>query len=326
MKRSLKHLHVQGRWREEMGHAHILLGIRMMSTFCSMSMRSILIMICYFAFFGCNRNLMTSIGQKNLGPIASETLSVPHGLALPIVLKSIPAGTFTIGSDSSADYDAYPPHQVTLSTFKIQETDVTQEQYLAVMGTNPSNFDTGMGALLRPVETVSWYDAVRFCNALSKLSGLDSVYEATTWAADFTKNGFRLPTEAQWEYACRAGSITEYWWGPDTNGMGARSWWYYNSNGTTHPVAAKLANAYGLYDMKGNVFNWCNDWYESYTAGEVIDPIGPATGTLRVSRGAAWEDNLGFYGLGLFRSAYRSPGDFPSNKNQDIGFRVALPE
>jgi formylglycine-generating enzyme required for sulfatase activity len=164
-------------------------------------------------------------------------------------MKDIPAGTFTMGSDSLLDAGAQPPHQVTLSAFKMSETDVTQEQYQAVMDTNPSFFNTGTGASLRPVESVTWYNAAQFCNALSALSGLASVYDTSTWTADFSKTGYRLPTEAQWEFACRAGSTTEYWWGSDTNGMGARTWSIYNSGLTTHPVATKLANAYGMYDM-----------------------------------------------------------------------------
>jgi formylglycine-generating enzyme required for sulfatase activity len=237
---------------------------------------------------------------------------------LGIVMKDIPAGTFTMGSDSLVD-GASPPHQVTLSAFKMSETDVTQEQYLAVMGTNPSYFDTGTGASLRPVESVPWNNAVQFCNALSKLSGLDTVYNTTTWAADFTKSGYRLPTEAQWEYACRAGSTTEYWWGPDTNGMGAHTWWYGNSGGTTQPVGTKLPNAYGLYDMTGNVWQLCNDWYGAYTAGAVTDPTGPATGTFHVLRGGSFGDFIDGY-----RSGFRL-SNFHSGWGLGVGFRVVLP-
>jgi formylglycine-generating enzyme required for sulfatase activity len=242
-----------------------------------------------------------------------------------IVMKDIPAGTFTMGSDSAADVGAEPPHQVTLSAFAMQETDVTQEQYLGVMGTNPSFFDTGTGASLRPVEKVNWYDAVKYCNALSLLCGLTAVYDTSAWTADFSKTGYRLPTEAQWEYACRAGSTTEYWWGPDTNGIGARTWWSGNSGSTTQPVATKLANAYGLYDMTGNVWEWCNDWYGTYTAGASTDPTVAATGTYRVLRGGSWVDGTAYLIYGdFFRSAYRyyfSP-DFGYD---DFGFRVVLP-
>ena len=201
-------------------------------------------------------------------------------------MKNIPGGTFTMGSDSSADWtSARPKHQVTLSAFKLQETAVTQEQYLAVMRTNPSWYKTETDASLRPVESVSWYNAARFCNALSALSGLTLVYDTTTWAADTSKKGYRLPTESQWEYACRAGSTTTYWWGADTTGIGARAWYGNNNDGTPQPVAKKIANAYGLYDMAGNVWQWVNDWYGSYTSTPQTNPMGPSSGSQNVLRG-----------------------------------------
>ena len=245
------------------------------------------------------------------------------GLQRTIVMKNIPAGTFTMGSSDTNDYGAQPPFQVTLSAFAMQETDVTQEQYLAVTGTNPSYFDTGTGALLRPVEQVSWYDAVKYCNALSLISGLTAVYDTSAGTADFSQTGYRLPTEAQWEYACRAGSITEYWWGPDTNGMGASTWSYNDSVETTQPVATKLANAYGLYDMTGNVWQWCNDWYGSYTAAAATDPAGATTGTSRVLRGGSWNNYYNRGGV-VFRSAYRY-NFLPDYGVSDVGFRVVLP-
>jgi formylglycine-generating enzyme len=241
------------------------------------------------------------------------------GLQRQIVMKDIPAGTFTMGSDSSVDYGAQPPHQVTLSAFAMQEAEVTQEQYLAVTGTNPSNFNAGTDASLRPVETVDWFDAAKYCNALSLFSGLIAVYDTSAWTADFSKTGYRLPTEAQWEYACRAGSITEYWWGPDTNGIGACTWSNYNSGGTTQPVATKLANAYGLYDMTGNVWEWCNDWFGAYTTGAATDPTGASNGTYRVLRGGSC-----YYFSDDFRSAFRYYGN-PDYRYYGFGFRVALP-
>ena len=225
-----------------------------------------------------------------------------------------------MGSDSSADWtSARPKHQVTLSAFKLQETAVTQEQYLAVTGTNPSYFQTGTDASLRPVESVSWYNAARFCNALSALSGLTLVYDTTTWAADTSKKGYRLPTEAQWEYACRAGSTTAYWWGADTTGIGTRAWYSVNSGYTTQPVATKTANAYGLYDMAGNVWQWVNDWYGSYTGTAQTNPTGPSSGSYRVFRGGSCSNDAS-----NLRSAFRYNLS-PVNACYDFGFRVALP-
>jgi formylglycine-generating enzyme required for sulfatase activity len=241
-------------------------------------------------------------------------------LQRPIVMKDIPAGTFNMGEAGIAE----PVHQVTLSAFRMQETEVTQEQYVAVMGINPAYFDTGATAPLRPVEQVSWYDAVKYCNALSLRVGLTAVYDTSTWIADFTKNGYRLPTEAQWEYACRGNTTTPYWWGADTNGMGARAWWRGNSDSTTHPVAAKPANAYGLCDMTGNVWEWCNDWYGAYSSGAQSDPPGPDSNpdSYRVIRGGSWN-----YTDAPLRSAIRDIG-LPGYRYFNFygfGFRVVLP-
>jgi formylglycine-generating enzyme required for sulfatase activity len=286
-----------------------------MSILCQKSKISIVIAMCLLSFWGCAKN--------PAAPAKDSVLST-------IVMKDIPAGTFTMGTDNANDLNAgayatyaYPAHQVTLSAFKMSETDVTQSQYLAVMGTNPSYFDTGTGASQRPVESVTWYNAVKFCNALSTLSGLTPVYDTSTWTADFSKTGYRLPTEAQWEYACRAGATTEYWWGPDTNGLGARTWYYENSGGTTHPVATKLANAYGLYDMTGNVLQWCNDWYGNYTAGAVTDPTGPSTGTFRIMRGGSWQVYIADFVY--FCPQDRATYNYPSQTYSDEGFRVVLP-
>jgi formylglycine-generating enzyme required for sulfatase activity len=280
-----------------------------MAIFFCKSLPTVSIVIFFLSFWGCGKN-----------PAA------PMNVVQTIVMKDIPAGTFTMGSLDTVDGPvASPPHQVTLSAFKMSETDVTQEQYLAVKDTNPSYFDTGTGASLRPVEKVSWHDAVKYCNALSLLSGLTAVYDTSAWTADFSKTGYRLPTEAQWEYACRAGSTTEFWWGTDTNGMGARTWSYYNSGGTTHPVATKLANAYGLYDMAGNVWQWCNDWYGDYTAGAATDPTGASTGTYRVLRGGSWFSDDGGGGVG-FRSAFRYISNPAAYGHEDQGFRVVLPQ
>jgi len=267
---------------------------------------------------GQRRAVIARAIDKNGLSSVPETLTVQFGLQRMIVMKNIPAGTFTMGSDSIADY-ASPAHQVTLSAFKMQETDVTQEQYFAVMGMNPSYFDTGTSAPLRPVEQVTWFDAVKYCNALSLLFSFTTVYDTSAWTADFSKTGYRLPTEAQWEYACRAGSITAYWWGPDTNGMGARTWEGFNSGNTTQPVATQLANPFGLYDMTGNVWQWVNDWYGPYSSGAVTDPTGATTGTNRVLRGGTINgvDNT-------YRSAYRY-GVSPYWLYYG-GFRVVLPQ
>jgi hypothetical protein len=253
--------------------------------------------------------------DKNGLTSAPDTLTVQFGLLRPIVMKNIPAGGFLMGETGIAE----PVHQVTLSAFRMQETEVTQEQFLAVTGNSPPDL---MSDLTKPVEDVTWFDAVEFCNSLSRLSGLDSVYETTTWNADFTKNGYRLPTEAQWEYACRGGTTTTYWWGADSNGIGNTTWSSYNSGDTTHPVAKKLANPYGLFDMTGNVWEWCHDRYDAYTDSAQINPTGPASGgTSRVLRGGAIDGTVDD-----FHSAARNYATLPGYWNFGNGFRCVLPQ
>ncbi len=210
-----------------------------------------------------------------------QAIKTPSGADMVL----IPAGAFVMGSDAGAE-DARPAHKITVSSFYMDRHEVTQESYEELMGVNPSKFEGD----LRPVEQVRWTQAVKYCNARSRKEGLAPCYNETTWQCDFSAAGYRLPTEAEWEYACRAGATTAYAFGDDAQGLGAHAWFKGNASRTTHPVGGKRSNAWGLVDMHGNVAEWCHDFYAAdyYRTGPAQDPRGPATGQKRVVRGGSW--------------------------------------
>jgi formylglycine-generating enzyme required for sulfatase activity len=221
--------------------------------------------------------------------------------SIGIALKLLPAGTFTMGQ-AWGDSDE-TPHEVTLSKpYYLGVTEVTNAQWQAVMGRVPSNWKDDD----RPVEQVSWEDAVEFCRKLS-------AFPAEKQAGRV----YRLPTEAEWEYACRAGTETRYSFGDDESRLGEYAWYYGNSGNETHAVGTKKPNAWGLFDMHGNVREWCSDWYGEYPKGAVTDPQGPSHASVRVLRGGSW---LG--SASLCRSAHR--GTVLSLTEGYLGFRLAL--
>jgi len=213
----------------------------------------------------------------------------------------IPAGTFMMGSpeDEIGRWDNETLHQVTISKpFYLQTTPVTQRQWEVVMGSNPS-FEIGEN---QPVERVSWNDVQEFISKLNTQSG---------------KN-YRLPTEAEWEYACRAGSTGKYCFGDDETILGEFAWYLDNSDFDTHPVGLKRPNDWGLYDMHGNVWEWVQDWYGVYPSSSVTDSEGPSSDSCRVLRGG-WANNRAMYSRAAIRS--RNNPDF---RSLDYGFRVAV--
>jgi formylglycine-generating enzyme required for sulfatase activity len=235
------------------------------------------------------------------GPFQAEA---GERLVLGLAVRWIPAGRFTMGSPSSEEDRSSDEtqHDVVLRHgFFMAETECTQGQWEMVMGSEPSHFK---GAN-RPVEQVSWSDAVEYCRKLTvKQRGEGMLPEGWEW---------RLPTEAEWEYAARAGTM-----GPRYGKLDMIAWHGGNSWQETHPVSQKAANAWGLQDMMGNVWEWCSDWSGDYPTGSVTDPTGPSSGSVRVFRGGSW-----FFGPRDARSAGHSRGD-PGIRFSNLGFRPAL--
>jgi formylglycine-generating enzyme required for sulfatase activity len=233
-------------------------------------------------------------------PQTGEVTTADLGGGVKMDLVWLPTGSFQMGSpdsESGRTDDEGPVHTVELDGFWMGKYEVTQEQYEAVMGKNPSKFKGAKN----PVEQVSWNDAVDFCRTASQK----------------TDKGFRLPTEAEWEYACRAGSTTRFCFGDSDNGLGEYAWYNDNSGKTTHPVGEKKANEWGLYDMHGNVWEWCGDLYPGkYEAAAAKNPQGASSGPCRVLRGGGGSNAPQFC-----RSATRDGGS-PSRTGISRGFRV----
>jgi formylglycine-generating enzyme required for sulfatase activity len=235
----------------------------------------------------------------------------------------IPAGSFYMGTQApdcppddpfterneyedcmnSVNKDETPRHRVTLSGFYLGKTEVTQEQWVSVMGSNPSEFKSekvGGNSRRHPVEQVSWSDVQTFIQKLNARTG----------------HRYRLPTEAEWEYACRAGTSGERY-----GNLDAIAWYDKNSGKKTRPVGQKQPNAWGLYDMLGNVRERCQDWYgnDYYSRSPGENPQGPSAGSYRVNRGGCWYDNASYV-----RAPYRGSYGSPSNRGRDVGFRLAM--
>ncbi len=242
---------------------------------------------------GCDRTAPNASNRDATGPAVSSRLTTLTNMVL------IKAGSFQrIAHPVVLTYD-----------FWIGKYEVTQGEYAALMGKNPSRFP---GDLTRPVEKLSWLDAAAYCAELTKQerkSGhLPEGYE------------YRLPSEAEWEYACRAGSTNQFSFGDSTADTAQYAWTMENSDGTTHPIGQKRPNAWGLYDMHGNVWEWCSDWFAPYPAMALTNPAGAASSKFKVFRGGGWNQTAEFA---------RASNRFmmaPTNGIHFVGFRIALSE
>jgi formylglycine-generating enzyme required for sulfatase activity len=226
-------------------------------------------------------------------------------------MVQLPGGFFTMGDEDEVDAK---PHEVFVSSFYIDKYPVTQEEYRRVMGENPSRWKGSKN----PVEQVSWSKAARYCNARSRLEALQPCYDLNTWECDFNANGYRLPTEAEWEYACRAGTKTKYFFGNGPSKLQNYAWFDQNSGTKPRPVGQKLPNPWGLYDMYGNVWEWCNDFYkvDYYQESPEENPKGPKTGDNKVVRGGAWK-----FSAESCRSDYRYNED-PAYSDVCFGYDI----
>lgn len=252
-----------------------------------------------------------------------ETWLVAEGVAF--TMRRIEGGEFWMGSrddDEQAYSDEKPRHRVYVSPFSMMTVGVTQRLYRAVMKQAPP--DEAKAEL--PITGVSWFDAVKFCNVLSELRGLRPCYQQTKngWEWDRSADGFRLPTEAEREYATRAGSDSRWCFGDDEAKLGDYAWFEGNADNALHLVGQKTANAWGLHDLHGNVWEWCWDWFGGYLAESAIDPTGASDGTERVLRGGSFwlvpwnlrsavrnwvgpEVQGGFFGFRCVRSVSQTP-------------------
>ncbi|MBR7013176.1 MAG: formylglycine-generating enzyme family protein [Muribaculaceae bacterium] len=221
-----------------------------------------------------------------------------------VTFKMVPVagGTFTMGftgvTPDSDDSSALPAHQVTLSSYGIGETEVTQALWVAVMGSNPSNYT---GDANRPVESVSWNDCQQFITQLNQMTGMT----------------FRLPTEAEWEFAARGGNMSHGFTYAGSNMLDDVAW-YNSSESTTQPVGQKEPNELGLYDMSGNVWEWCNDYYDTYSSADQTNPTGPTSGSERVARGGA------FFNAETGQRVWFRNHTSADQTADGLGFRLAL--
>jgi len=271
---------------------------------------AIIMYVLCFAFLGCEpvdpeptpAPTQTPAPTTTPGPTATPT-PAPTPEPLTVTMVSVPEGSFEMGctsGDFDCESDEYVRHTVKLKAFQLSAYEVTQRQWEAVMGSNPSSFS---GCAECPVESVAWEDVGTFITELNSLTG----------------KSYRLPSEAEWEYAARAGTNTLYICGTEESCLSEYTWYNVNAEEQTHAVGQKLPNDWGLYDMTGNVYEWCRDWYDEdyYDVSPDKDPPGPEIGEERIARGGSWDSNS--WRCRISNRYSRNPLKGETN----IGFRLA---
>jgi len=245
----------------------------------------------------CFALLIAVLGTDTRSAQTRETIKTKLGIEMIL----IPAGEFMMGN-AQGGADERPVHKVKVSAFYMDTNLVTQQQYETLMRTCPARWKNPKN----PVEQVRWSDAVKYLNARSQAEGIEPCYDLKTWKCDFAADGYRLPTEAEWEYACRAGTRTKYFFANDAKKLSIFAWYKKNSGSRPRPIRQKLPNPWGLYDIYGNVWEWCHDHYKPdyYKKSPSDNPRGPSTGTARVLRGGAWNSDAGHC-----TSSYRNKAD-----------------
>jgi formylglycine-generating enzyme required for sulfatase activity len=218
------------------------------------------------------------------GAPARKETTTPSGARMIL----LPGGSFLMGEKGGSEDVAFV-RRVEVGPFWIDQYEVSQASFLELLKINPSKTD---GLPEHPVERIAWFAAARYCNARSVKEGLTPCYDEKTWECDFQADGYRLPTEAEWEYACRAGTTTRYYFGDSPADLPAHAWFEANADKSHHQRGTRPPNPWGLYDMHGNVWEWCNDHYAAdyYRQGPERDPRGPGpeAGEKRVLRGGSW--------------------------------------